>query len=316
LGAVVGGEQLESVGCATGLVDAPETEEHNVLRDPGFLTMIQGRLDGGEWIQTVAIVGSAPSAPSAAQKLGPHTIVVALNNAHRALPQVDFHVYSDDLPNSQKHPRHRVIGRSSPHYAPAVQRFGGVLHCGATTAFNAGYWAIGAFPFSQVSFFACDMSYDGDHTHFYGQGQPDPLRHDVSLQNLAAKGLRLFWMGLDHQVLFLNASAEPRSRLQLPRLASGLSLAGPLPAGRDRAMGELRERLRPLAEAALAQERRAPCEGTRHDYWRLQEQPEVWQHVAACDALWMALEPEVKAFAGWLAEQNEPEASGPAAWPA
>lgn len=292
------------------LIDAPETLEHDVLRDPGFLEMIQSRLEAGEWLKTVAIVGSAPSAPKVVEKLGEDTIVIALNNAHRALPRVDFHFYSDDLPHAQKHPRHRVIGRSSPHYAPALQRFGGTLHCGSTTAFNAGYWAIEAFPFSQVSFFACDMTYDGQQSHFYGQGQPDPLRSDVSLQNLAAKGLRLFWMGLEHQVLFLNASAEPHSRLLLPRLASGISLAGALPTGREEALGGLRERLRPLAEAALARERQAPCDGLRHDYWRLQSDPAVWDHARACDALWMALEPEVRAFGTWLAERIEACAVG------
>jgi hypothetical protein len=277
----------------------------DLLHDPAFEQLIRRRLEGTEWLKNVVIVGSAPSAPRLEEHLGDETIVVALNNAHRAVSRVDFCLYSDDLPAADKPARCAVIGRSSPHYGPAQQRFGGVLHGGGTMAFNAAYWVLANFPFAQLSFFACDMVYEGERSHFYGKGQPDPLRRDVTLQNLEAKSLRLFWMGLEQQVLVLNASAEARSRLRLPRLGSGLSLSRLLIDDRLEAMGALRERLRPLAERALEQEAKAPCDGLRHDYWRLEEDPPVWRHVNACDELWMTLDPEIQAFGGQLAERLE-----------
>jgi len=276
-----------------------------MLHDPAFQQLIRRRLGGTEWLKNVVIVGSAPSAPRLDEQLGHDTIVVALNNAHRAVSRVDFCLYSDDLPAADKPARCAVIGRSSPHYGPAQRRFGGVLHGGGTMAFNAAYWVLANFPFAQLSFFACDMVYEGERSHFYGKGQPDPLRRDVTLQNLEAKSLRLFWMGLEQQVLVLNASAEARSRLRMPRLGSGLSLSRLLIDDRLEAMGALRERLRPLAERALEQEAQAPCDGLRHDYWRLEEDPAVWRHVNACDELWMALDPEIQAFGGQLAERLE-----------
>lgn len=280
-----------------------------LLHDPRFLAVIQERLKGTEWLKNAVILGSAPCAPEVERWLGEDTIVIALNNAHRAVSRVDFSLYSDDLPDPHKHPRTAVIGRSSPQYAPAVQRFGGVLHCGGTMAFNAAYWAIANLPYSQISFFGCDMLYGAGRSHFYGRGRPDPLRRDVSLQNLEAKALRIFFVGLSHQVLFLNASGEARSRLRLPRLGSGLSLHRLLLEARQEAMERLLPRLLPLAEVALAREAAAPCEACRHDYWRLEDDAAVWQHVREVDELWMALEPEVLAFQTWLGERHGPRAS-------
>jgi hypothetical protein len=278
-------------------------DPQQLLHDPGFLAVIQERLPGTEWLKNAVILGSAPCAPEVERWLGEDTIVIALNNAHRAVSRVDFSLFSDDLPDPHKHPRTAVIGRSSPQYAPAVQRFGGVLHCGGTMAFNAAYWAIANLPYSQISFFGCDMLYGAGRSHFYGRGMPDPLRRDVSLQNLEARALRLFFTGLCHQVLFLNASGEPRSRLRLPRLGSGLSLQQQLIEARQEAIERLLPRLRPRAEAALAREAAAPFEACRHDYWRLEDKPMVWQHVREVDALWMELEPEVLAFQSWLEER-------------
>lgn len=274
-----------------------------LLHDPHFLGVIQERLPGTEWLKNAVILGSAPCAPELDRRLGEDTIVIALNNAHRAVSRVDFSLFSDDLPDPHRHPRAAVIGRSSPQYAPAVQRFGGVLHCGGTMAFNAAYWAIANLPYAQISFFGCDMLYGSGRSHFYGRGAADPLRRDVSLQSLEARSLRLFFIGLSHQVVFLNASGEPRSRLRLPRLGSGLSLRQQLLEARQEAIERLLPRLRPRAEAALAREAAAPFEAGRHDYWRLEDDPGVWQHVREVDALWMELEPEVLAFQDWLEQR-------------
>jgi hypothetical protein len=295
-------------------MNAGHLSAQELFCNPRFQALIRERLSGDEWLKKAVILGSAPSAPELENLVGADTIVIALNNAHRAVSHVDFVVYSDDLPDAHKHPRTAVIGRSSPQYSPALQRFGGVLHCGGTMVFNAAYWAIAELPYSQISFFACDMIYEGLHSHFYGNGRPDPLRRDVTLQNLQARSLRLFFFGLCHQVLFLNASAEPSSRLRLPRPGSGLSLRQLLPIDRGTELEALRRRLQPLADRALAREAAAPFDALRHDYWAIEDDPAVWQHVGACDALWMELAPEVAGFETWLqrrlAAQPDLEAVG------
>lgn len=259
-----------------------------LFRCPGYEVITWERL-GPELVKNVVILGSGPAAPSLDSLLAEDTIVVALNNAHMACRRVDFSLYADDLPPAQRHPQTAVIGRSSPHYSPALQHFGGILHCGSTMAFNAGYWALFNLPFAQISYFACDLHYPQGRSHFYGNGRPDPLRRDVSLQSLPALALRLFFFGLQHQVLFLNASAEPETRLRLPRVTSGLSLRRRLLEGRRSLIEDWLARLRPQAEAALALEAAAPFDARRHDYWVYENDTRVWSHARAVADGWLAL---------------------------
>jgi hypothetical protein len=49
-------------------------------------------------------------------------------------------------------------------------------------AFTTGYWALHALKPSVLAFVGCDMVYAASgNTHFYGSGEPDPLRDDLSL---------------------------------------------------------------------------------------------------------------------------------------
>ncbi len=273
-----------------------------LFRCPGYEAVTRDRL-GPELVKNAVILGSGPAAPSVGPLLADDTIVIALNNAHRASSRVDFSLYADDLPPAQRHPHTAVIGRSSPHYSPALQHFGGILHCGSTMAFNAGYWALLNLPFSQISYFACDLHYPQGRSHFYGLGRPDPLRRDVSLQSLPALALRLFFFGLQHQVLFLNASAEPETRLCLPRVTTGLSLRRRLLEGRRALIEDWLERLRPQAEAALALEAAAPFDARRHDYWVYDDDDRVWNHGRAVAERWLALAAPVDRIGAELAER-------------
>lgn len=273
-----------------------------LFRCPGYEAITRQRLDA-ELVKNAVIVGSGPAAPGLAPLLADDTIVIALNNAHRACPRVDFSVYADDLPPAQRHPRTAVIGRSSPHYSPALQQFGGILHCGSTMAFNAGYWALINLPFAQISYYACDLHYPQGRSHFYGNGRPDPLRRDVSLQSLPALALRLFFFGLQHQVLFLNASAEPETRLCLPRVTSGLCLQRRLLEGRHPLIEDWLDRLRPKAEAALALEADAPFDARRHDYWAYENDTRVWSHVRSVADRWLDLAAPVNRIAEEIADR-------------
>jgi len=62
-------------------------------------------------------------------------------------------------------------------------------------AFTAGYWALHALRPEVMGFIGCDMVYPKTGaTHFYGTGTADPLRDDVTLQDLGAKSARLMVM--------------------------------------------------------------------------------------------------------------------------
>jgi len=281
---------------------------------------VAARLSPGEVFKTVAVLGSGPAAPDVMQHLAPETVLVAVNNAWRAVPRYDALIYSDDLPEASKPPRCELgtRGRSSPQYWPAMQASGGLLYCGATMAFAAGYWVIHNLPSSQVSFFASDMTYGAGPTHFYGAGRPDPLRVDLSLQDLVAKGLRLFYFGLTRNCLLLNASAAPETRLPFPRVKSGRSLRKNVMAGLVESLEEDLAAMGPVAAEALELEASGPFDARVPDYYRWSESEVAWAHAAKVDAAWRKLAPFVErvgarvelAFAdGPVAEAGRPGAN-------
>jgi hypothetical protein len=127
------------------------------------------------------------------------------------------------LKSSQK-----LIG--APEFVPQQNSFGGFVYAGGTMAFTAGYWALGALKPDLIAFLGCDMVYGaatGESNHFYGQGTPDPLREDVTLQSLEAKSARFMSLAHTRQCAVVNLSELPESRLLFPRLARG-DLAKPL----------------------------------------------------------------------------------------
>jgi hypothetical protein len=88
-------------------------------------------------------------------------------------------------------------------------------------AFTAGYWALGALKPDIIAYIGCDMVYSaaaGKTSHFYGQGTPDPLRNDITLQSLEAKSNRLMAHANMQNCAVLNLSPLQESRLTFPRL--------------------------------------------------------------------------------------------------
>jgi hypothetical protein len=140
------------------------------------------------------ILGSGPSAPQARHWPKPGNLrIVAINNAWRVRPDWDHLVHAGDFPDSRRpvmlKPGQQV--HTDKSYVPAQNRFGGFVYGGGTMAFTAGYWALDALKPDILAYFACDMTYSGTVTHFYGKGAADPLRADVTLQSLEAKSARL-----------------------------------------------------------------------------------------------------------------------------
>ena len=80
-------------------------------------------------------------------------------------------------------------------------------------AFTAGYWALRHFNPKAIAYIGCDMIYDGEDTHFYGRGAPDPLREDPTLKNLKAKSARLEALAASQNCSVFNLSKKPRSNL-------------------------------------------------------------------------------------------------------
>ncbi|MEM6658793.1 MAG: hypothetical protein AAF625_11955 [Pseudomonadota bacterium] len=143
----------------------------------------------------VLILGSAPCAMAAQRwDRAPFTHIVAINNAWRIRSDWDFLIHPEDFPHAKRpdspNPGQKIV--TAEEYVPRQNEYGGFVYAGGTMAFTAGYWALSALKPSVLAYFGCDMVYSGSgRTHFYGTGQPDPLRADITLRSLEAKSARL-----------------------------------------------------------------------------------------------------------------------------
>ncbi|MCY6382207.1 hypothetical protein [Hoeflea prorocentri] len=181
----------------------------------------------------VLILGSAPDAMRAAIWPKPEACkIVSVNNAWRVRDDWDYNIFPDDFPSEnwpdRVGPGQTVI--TSDSYVPANNQYGGIVYAGATMAFNAGYWALSALKPRVLAYLGCDMVYEGQKTHFYGQGEPDPLREDVTLSSLEAKSARLMTLAARQHCACVNLSEKKESRLLFPRVShKALSTDIPIP---------------------------------------------------------------------------------------
>lgn len=224
----------------------------------------------------VLILGSAPAAVAATDwPRAPFDRIVAINNAWRLRPDWDILIHPEDFP-ADRHPKALSPGQTivtAADYVPVQNHFGGFVYAGGTMAFTAGYWALGALQPRVLAFFGCDMVYPTEGaTHFYGTGQPDPLRPDVSLRSLEAKSARLMLLAAGHGCACVNLSPEA-SRLVFPRATlATLGEAVPVPA--------------PSLAAPLAEEARLGYLTPSGRYWEDSERfdPEA---IDALDRMWL-----------------------------
>jgi hypothetical protein len=186
-----------------------------------------------EDFKMVLLIGSAPDAVSAKDwDLSIFVQRVAINNAWQITSEWDYLVYPEDfaperMPIMPLKPSQRLI--AAPEFVPQQNSFGGFVYAGGTMAFTAGYWALGALKPNLIAFLGCDMVYStsaSESSHFYGQGTPDPLREDVTLQSLEAKSARFISFAHTQQCSVVNLSKLPESRLLFPRV-DRLDLAVP-----------------------------------------------------------------------------------------
>lgn len=231
--------------------------------------------------RVVLVVGSAPDAVRC--RFWPRSSfseIVAINNAWRIRDDWDYLITPDDFPRNRMPPAvrsgQRLVG--SLDYVPANNRFGGVFYAGGTMAFTTGYWALHALQPSVLAFVGCDMVYAASgKTHFYGSGDPDPLRDDLSLRSLEAKSARLMLHAAEAGCVCVRLSNQ-ESRLLFPSVAVddlGRSVSLKIPAT-----------LGPLFEMAKGKEDRL---GYRHEsgrYWEIAEEFST-ERVDELDALWL-----------------------------
>lgn len=181
----------------------------------------------------VLIMGSGPNVVEARDwdsTLFDH--IVAINNAWAVRPDWTHLICPDDFPTDKRpvdiHSDQTVI--TSETYVPAQNLYGGFVYAGGTMAFTAGYWALHALKPTVMAFIGCDMVYaSSGNTHFYGKGDADPLRTDISLRSLEAKATRMRLIGAEQGCALVNLSTSD-SRLTFPRATpANLAQVTPLP---------------------------------------------------------------------------------------
>lgn len=249
--------------------------------------MFKRELSPREKYKSIAVVGSATYAPSINHHIDKDTIIIALNNAHKACSRIDFSLYPEDFPTANRHPDCIRIGRTHSHYIDFINRHGGLSLCGATIAFNAGYWILETHPFAQVGFYGCDMVYgeDSDQQHFYGKGVADPLRRNISLNNLQAKSSRLFYIGLTKNIYFFNCSPSKKTSLSFPKKSATDSFTKPIKQSEIEYFTELRSKLEPYAKKAFSLEKSGYISNWKYpSYYK--NDANAWSQMQAIDEAW------------------------------
>ena len=241
-------------------------------------------------MKTVLIIGSAPDAVRArefdATRL---SAIVAINNAWRIRDDWSHLIYPEDFADENKPAKgvgHAFV--EFDQFVPANNAYGGIVYAGGTMAFTAAYWVLHALRPDIIAFIGCDMIYEpeANGTHFYGNGDADPLRDDPTLQSLEAKSNRLLWKAYQQNCVCLNLSLKVQSRLTFDRLdASALQhdLSAPYRMGMDKLARRIDGTTCETAETA---EREFDVFVENGDYWNARI-PLDASNLATIDQLWL-----------------------------
>lgn len=241
-------------------------------------------------LKAVLILGSAPDAVRVRDfDLSQFSAIVALNNAWQLRDDWTHIVYPEDFAVERRPVN--LTGKVVVEYdqfVPANNLYGGIVYAGGTMAFTGAYWALAALNPGLLAFLGCDMVYDGDPaaSHFYGRGEPDPLRDDPTLQSLEAKSQRIRWMAFQQQCLCLNLSDKRKSRLTFDRLDAA-RLGSPIGSLCVEGMRQLASKVvAEKAEQAMSAEKQAGCFVESGDYWNAQRKLDPVE-LAQIDAIWL-----------------------------
>jgi hypothetical protein len=236
------------------------------------------------------VIGSAPEAIDARGFDASNVDhIVAINNAWRVRGDWTHLAHPEDFP-PERRPEPGAGQRLVTYedYVPSNNRFGGIVYAGGTMAFSTAYWVLDALRPEIMAFCGCDMVYDrdGGKSHFYGNGEADPLRRDPTLQSLGAKSNRLAVLAAEQGCLCVNLSGLPRSRLTFPRMKPA-TLTGELASFHRDGLAELRRRIdRRAWSEALSLEARHDMIVPTGDYWKAAEKLDP-AALSAIDELWL-----------------------------
>jgi hypothetical protein len=241
----------------------------------------------GQSTEIVVVVGSAPDATLVATLPVGNICLVSVNNAYRLANFFDFNCFSGDFPGRSDGLAEQVKNFiSEDEYIVAINAYGGLIMCGATMSLASAYWAIHALRPKVLAFLGCDMIYGTGQTHFYGRGEPDPLRIDPTLRDLDAKSCRQLAIAALQGTHIVNLSLLPESRLAAMRLdASKLGDAGALLSEAERALADWSEAGQ-HALGILECERNAPFDPEMTDYMHLMQDEEALRFIDDIDRRW------------------------------
>lgn len=143
----------------------------------------------------VLVIGSAPDAIQARDwDMEVFDLVIVINNAWRVVTHWNELIFPYDFSDENKPAKllnHQKFV-TEDQFVPAQNLFGGFVYAGATMAFTAGYWSLASHLPTKLCFLGCNMHYShSGPTHFYGKGQQDPLRDDITLTSLRACSHRM-----------------------------------------------------------------------------------------------------------------------------
>lgn len=243
-------------------------------------------------LNAVLIVGSAPDAVRLkAWDLSVFSSCVVINNAWQLTEDWDYLIYPEDFPADRLPPDLAQTNKSlitANEFVPEQNSFGGFVYAGGTMAFTAGYWALGYLKPDVIAYLGCDMIYpkqDGNPSHFYGNGQSDPLRPDITLQSLEAKSARFMAIAQMNNCKVVNLSELPDSTLVFPRVPVTQFL------DRKNRPDFLNEQVIQLglesAEIALQAEEKLGYMVSSGRYWEVLEELDAVK-LSEIDSLWLA----------------------------
>lgn len=243
-------------------------------------------------LNKVLIVGSAPDANRIKSwDLSSFSTCLVINNAWKLTEKWNYLIHPEDMPKENLPPENvggdkKII--TAREYVPEQNRFGGFVYGGGTMAFTAGYWALGALNPDMIAYVGCDMIYPENKdkkSHFYGKGEADPLRQDITLQSLEAKSARLMALAHANHCRIVNLSELAESRLLFPRIPiQSFLMNNKASTTNDDCKIRLKE---DLIKKALKEEETLGYMVPSGRYWEAEEKFDA-QKLRAIDAIWMA----------------------------
>jgi len=239
------------------------------------------------------IVGSSPLANNIKTYKLNQFYKIAVNNAWRLRKDFDYLVYPDDFPH-ENIPKNGndFCGTfiSNPDYMTSIDKAGGILYCGATMSYAAGYWAVDNINSKLIGYYSSDMMYNQKNgiTHFYGVGTPDPLRQDVSLSSLEARSIRLFSWALEHDKLLVNFSESEKSRLQLPKISLDRAYHFLSPPPKNIDIQHLWHEFLSESQKIKQVEQDVSFDPLDREYWTIIKTSDQKRHMDRLDKLWLS----------------------------